>query len=76
MKILITGACGFIGYNLAQSLLQKNNTVYAIDNLNDYYSPTLKKLRLKNLKKNKNFFFKKIDISNRNQLFNFLKKKR
>ena len=76
MKILITGACGFIGYNLAQSLLQKNNTVYGIDNLNDYYSPTLKRLRLRNLKKSKKFFFKKIDISNRNQLFNFFKKKK
>ena len=53
MKILITGACGFIGYSLAQSFLQKNNTIYAVDNLNNYYSPTLKKLRLKNLKKNR-----------------------
>jgi len=76
MKILITGTCGFIGYSLAESLLKKNIIVYGIDNLNDYYSVSIKKLRLKNLKKNKNFIFKKIDISNRNLLFKFFKKKK
>jgi len=76
MKILITGTCGFIGYSLAESLLKKNNIVYGIDNLNDYYSVSIKKLRLKNLKQNKNFIFKKIDISNRNLLFKFFKKKK
>lgn len=76
MKILITGACGFIGYSLSKSLLQKKNIIYAVDNLNDYYSVPLKKLRLENLKKNKNFIFKKIDISNRKQLFKFFKKKK
>ena len=76
MKILITGTCGFIGYSLAESLLKKNNIVYGIDNLNDYYSVSIKKLRLKNLKQNKNFIFKKIDISNRNLLFKFFRKKK
>ena len=76
MKILITGTCGFIGYSLAESLLKKNNIVYGIDNLNDYYSVSIKKLRLKNLKQNKNFIFKKIDISNKNLFFKFFKKKK
>ena len=56
MNILITGACGFIGYSLAESLLKKNIIVYGIDNLNDYYSVSIKKLRLKNLKKNRYYF--------------------
>ena len=76
MKILITGACGFIGYSLAQNLLKKKHTVYAIDNLNDYYSISLKNLRLKKLKKNKNLIFKKIDISDRKKLFKYFKNKK
>ncbi len=53
MKILITGCAGFIGYHLANSLNSKNITIYGIDNLNDYYSLKLKKLRLSNLNKKK-----------------------
>ena len=60
MKILITGAAGFIGYNLAKRLIAKH-TVVGIDNVNDYYSVQLKKDRLKDLK-HKNFTFHKIDL--------------
>ena len=59
MKILITGVAGFIGFNVAEYLLKKNYIVYGIDNFEKYYSPTLKKKRIVNLKKYKNFFFKK-----------------
>ena len=76
MKILITGVCGFIGYSLANELLLKKNTVYGIDNLNNYYSISIKKLRLKNLAQHKKFTFKKIDISNRSTLLSFFKKKK
>ena len=63
MKIFITGTVGFIGFNLANFLLKhKKNTVYGIDCFDDYYSVKLKKKRLNILKKNKNFYFKKIDI--------------
>ena len=63
MKIFITGSVGFIGFNLANFLLQnKKNKVYGIDSFDDYYSVKLKKKRLNLLKKNKNFYFKKIDI--------------
>ena len=62
MKIIITGVAGFIGFNLAKKLLQKKNTIYGIDNLDNYYSVSYKKKRLKELKKFKNFYFKKIDI--------------
>lgn len=60
MKILITGAAGFIGFNLAKALVDKHQVV-GIDNLNNYYSPALKKDRIKFLR-NKNFTFVKADI--------------
>ena len=63
MKILITGAAGFIGFSFSKHLLkQKKYKIFGVDNLNNYYDPKLKKERLKILKKYKNFKFKKIDI--------------
>ncbi len=66
MKILVTGAAGFIGFNLCEKLLEDKHQVLGIDNINNYYDINLKKNRLKNLLKKKNFKFKKIDISNTN----------
>ena len=63
MKILVTGAAGFIGFHLAQNLLKKKFKVIGIDNINNYYSPKLKKLRLQILKQHKNFTFYKSDIT-------------
>ena len=64
MKILITGAAGFIGYNFCQYLLKKTNyKIFGIDNINNYYSTRIKLDRLKELKKFKNFNFKKLDIT-------------
>ena len=64
MKYLITGAAGFIGFNLASNLLDKSNSLLCIDNLNNYYSINLKKKRLKILSKYKNFNFFKLDLEN------------
>ena len=65
MKILITGAAGFIGSKLSYELLKdKKNIIYGVDNLNSYYSVKLKKKRILNLKKKKNFRFFKIDLKN------------
>lgn len=76
MNILITGAAGFIGYNLANSLLKKKHKVYGIDNFDNYYSVNIKKKRVILLKKHKNFFFRKLDITNKNELKFFFKKKK
>ena len=62
MKILVTGACGFIGFHLSKFFYLKIDIV-GIDNLNSYYSVKLKKDRLKNLKFN-NFRFIKIELEN------------
>lgn len=63
MKILITGAAGFIGYNFCHYLLKKTNfKIFGIDNINNYYSTRIKLNRLKELKRFNNFSFKKLDI--------------
>ena len=69
MKILITGGAGFIGYNFCKFLLLNTNyQVYSIDNINNYYSQKLKRARLKDLKKHKNFKFYKFDLCNKKKL--------
>jgi len=70
MKLLVTGCVGFIGFHLCNKLISKGYTVIGIDNINNYYGTKIKHDRLKILKKNKNFVFKKCDISN----FLYLKK--
>ena len=46
MKILVTGAAGFIGYYTSKKLLEKGHTVVGLDNINDYYDVNLKYARL------------------------------
>ena len=65
MKLLITGAAGFIGFHLSQKLLEEDYQVIGIDNLNDYYDPSLKKDRLKILEKYNNFCFHKVDLKDK-----------
>jgi len=74
MKVLITGSSGFIGYWVSKELLNNGYKVFGIDNHNDYYDIKLKKFRNKELKKNKNFYFSKIDITSIYSLKNFFKK--
>ncbi len=74
MKILITGAAGFIGSRLCLELIKNhNNKVYGIDKLDSYYSKKLKKKRLIELNRKKNFKFFKIDLKN-NKNFKKLEK--
>ena len=74
MNILITGVAGFIGFHTAYKFLKKRISVFGIDNLNDYYDTKLKKDRLKILKENKKFFFKKIDLCDQKKLESFFSK--
>ena len=62
MKFLVTGAAGFIGFHTSQCLLDRGDTVIGVDNLNDYYDPSLKEARLSLLNNNDNFSFHKMDI--------------
>jgi len=65
MKLLITGAAGFIGFHLSQKLLEEDYQVIGIDNLNDYYDPGLKKARLEILGSHNNFSFHKVDLKDK-----------
>ena len=76
MTILITGSAGFIGYHVSKKILNKNIKVIGIDNINNYYDVNLKKNRIKDLKKNKKFFFYKVDLSNYKKLDNIVKNKK
>lgn len=64
-KILVTGAAGFIGFHLCQRLLDRGDTIVGIDNLNEYYSVSLKQDRLSQLKQRENFTFQKLDLADR-----------
>ena len=79
MKILVTGAAGFIGYHLCKSLLDDEYEVLGIDNLNQYYDPNLKHARLSQIESYNNFNFEKIDIADREsitQIFQLFKPKK
>ncbi|MGE0114263.1 MAG: NAD-dependent epimerase [Steroidobacteraceae bacterium] len=65
MKILLTGAAGFIGFHTANILLGRGDEVVGIDNLNDYYEVSLKEARLAQLKRHQNFRFLKLDLADR-----------
>ena len=63
MRILVTGAAGFIGFHLADKLLARGDRVVGLDNLNDYYDVTLKEARLARLRANRNFEFVRADLA-------------
>lgn len=65
MKILITGAAGFIGSTLALRLLGRGDDVHGIDNMNNYYDVTLKEARLARCARERKFTFQKLDIADR-----------
>ena len=74
MKVLITGAAGFIGSTLAKRLLGRGDEVIGVDNLNDYYDVNLKEARLARISSHKNFTDIRINIEDREELFDVFKK--
>lgn len=65
MKILITGAAGFIGSTLTLKLLERGDTVVGIDNHNDYYDPAIKEARLARHANHPNYTHLRIDLADR-----------
>jgi UDP-glucuronate 4-epimerase len=63
MKVLVTGAAGFIGSFVAQALLARGDEVVGVDNLNAYYDPALKTARLQRLQQHEGFRFEKLDLA-------------
>jgi len=84
VKILVTGAGGFIGFHLSQKLIERGDTIIGLDNINDYYDVNLKYSRLNELgidrdsiidnklieSSNKNFSFIKMDLADRKNINN------
>ena len=65
MKILVTGAAGFIGSTASLRLLARGDQVVGLDNMNDYYEVSLKESRLARLTSHANFRFVKLDVADR-----------
>lgn len=69
MRVLVTGAAGFIGFNLSRTLLDRGDEVVGVDNLNDYYDPALKHARLAILQAHPGrFTFEKEDIAEKESM--------
>ncbi|MCT7961874.1 NAD-dependent epimerase [Laspinema sp. D1] len=71
MKILVTGAAGFIGFHLSKALLARGDEVVGLDNLNDYYDVSLKQNRLAQLEDKPGFTFYKLDLGDHPAMANF-----
>ncbi|AZO76335.1 MULTISPECIES: NAD-dependent epimerase [unclassified Bosea (in: a-proteobacteria)] len=68
MRVLVTGAAGFIGNETARVLLERGDEVVGIDNLNDYYDPALKQARLARLAGHNRFSFETLDLADRDRM--------
>ena len=66
--VLVTGAAGFIGSHVSLSLLESGIPVVGVDNINDYYDPSLKEARLERLQRFENFSFERVDVADRDAI--------
>jgi UDP-glucuronate 4-epimerase len=74
--VLLTGAAGFIGFHVAQRLLADGHHVLGLDNLNEYYDPTLKQARLDQLTPHGAFTFERLDVSDRAEMAELFRRHR
>lgn len=76
MKILVTGAAGFIGFHVARRLLEQGHAVAGLDNFNAYYNPALKEARFKELGTSKQLTFHRIDLADRRAMEDLFEKEK
>jgi len=76
MKVLVTGAAGFIGSRLAEKMLERGDEVVGLDNLNDYYDITLKRARLARLESREGFRFEHLDLADREPMLSMFQAER
>jgi len=76
MKLLVTGAAGFIGFHTARALLERGEDVTGLDNLNTYYDPGLKLARLQLLQRYPNFRFEKVELADREAMQTLFRRER
>jgi nucleoside-diphosphate-sugar epimerase len=72
MNILVTGCAGFIGWKVSERLVREGHSVIGVDNLNDAYDVRLKEWRLAQLEGHPDFVFRRVDITDRDALSQFL----
>lgn len=76
MKVLVTGAAGFIGSNLAEKLAKRGDEVVGLDNFNDYYDPALKRANEARLNQYPNFRMVEEDITHRQFVLDLFEKEK
>ena len=76
MKVLVTGAAGFIGYHVTERLLRRGDAVIGVDNLNAYYDVSLKEARLERLKPFSRFRFDRLELADRQAVANLFASER